>query len=806
MRVTHADRGGRGLPEGVFIMSFISVRSRLLVVAITGLASILCALGVASGALAEPGAVLGLASASHSNEATWYSNPDPSFTWSPLAGVVGYSYALDHSLVSDPATAPVSMPAVAFAPRADVSAGARPWGVTVADFNADGKDDLASANWLDETASVMLGHGDGTFSAPLSYDVGVTPHSVAAGHIDGNASLGLVVTSSDSGQVWVLLGHGDGTFAVPYPRVGTGSGAKQVVAANFDTSTAWDEVVFASASENGVRLYHSDSAGDLDPSLSSHFFAAGSKPEALAVGTFDGGSDLDLAVTNWDAATVSILLGDGAGGFAAPVAYATGSNPHSVTARDFNTDGNTDLAVANYTGNTVSVLLGNGDGTFQPKVDFGASLFSVPSAVTAGDFNGDTHLDLAVADWSLDDVEVLLGDGAGNFDATHAASFALGDQPNALATGDFNNDGSPDLVAAQSGGDGGISGPPGDTLGVLLNATRIPPRADFTGIADGVWYFHVRAVDSSDSGGPTSTRAVRIDTTAPGAISGLGRSTHGTAANWYSNNTPALSWSAATDASSGVAGYSYILDQVPGTTPDLASEGAGLSKTYTTPVADGVWYFHVRALDNAGIGGVTSHYTVNLDTTAPVTRDNAPARSTATSVTVTLIPTDAASGMTGGSAGTWYKLDGAASYASGASIVVSGVGQHTLTYYSSDAAGNAETPLSTSLTLVGTPTLTTPKSPTTVKRHKAFTVWGVLKPHFAAGAKTVRVKAYVKRSGKWVTYKSYSAVNADYRGTTKYSRRISLPKRGKYRFMASTSASAIWLAASTGPGKTVTVK
>ena len=74
-----------------------------------------------------------------------------------------------------------------------------------------------------------------------------------------------------------------------------------------------------------------------------------------------------------------------------------GSNPISVTAGDFNGDGYLDLAVANYNSNTVSILLNNGSGVFTQSSTPGVG--SNPYSVTAGDFNGDGYLDLAVANY-----------------------------------------------------------------------------------------------------------------------------------------------------------------------------------------------------------------------------------------------------------------------------------------------------------------------------------------------------------------------------------------------------------------------
>jgi hypothetical protein len=83
-----------------------------------------------------------------------------------------------------------------------------------------------------------------------------------------------------------------------------------------------------------------------------------------------------------------------------------GSNPFSVAVGDFNGDGVMDLAVANYNFASVSVLLGVGDGTFADERRFGVG--SNPYSVAVGDFNGDGRPDLAVANSGSSDVAILL--------------------------------------------------------------------------------------------------------------------------------------------------------------------------------------------------------------------------------------------------------------------------------------------------------------------------------------------------------------------------------------------------------------
>jgi hypothetical protein len=245
-------------------------------------------------------------------------------------------------------------------------------------------------------------------TAPI-YPAGGEASFVAAGDFNGDGILDLVAVNggtyanpySDSG-VSILLGNGDGSFQAPQS------------------------------------------------------YAIGGFLTAVAIADFNGDGHLDLVVANYNSGgTVSVLLGNGDGTFQAPQDFPAGLYPVSVAVGDFNGDGIPDLAVANFgAAHTASILLGNGDGTFQAPQSYPVGDMLIRSIVVA-DFNGDGHLDVAVAlDYYDGPVILLLGNGDGTFQAARTVPTGnIGDQPNFLVVGDFNSDGIPDLVV------GGLDGP-----------------------------------------------------------------------------------------------------------------------------------------------------------------------------------------------------------------------------------------------------------------------------------------------------------------------------------------------------------
>ncbi|HEV2294745.1 MAG TPA: Calx-beta domain-containing protein [Tepidisphaeraceae bacterium] len=211
-------------------------------------------------------------------------------------------------------------------------------------------------------------------------------------------------------------------------------------------------------------------------------YPTGASPQDVVSGDVNGDGRLDLVTTNYDADTVSVLLGNANGTFAAPLTSATGSGPHSVAVGDFNADGKPDLATSN--NYDLSVLLGNGNGTYQAPTTL--SINGYPAGVAVGDVNADGKLDLVAASnyfygggwgygyypsvWS-GRMNVLLGNGNGSFAAaktTHAGASSGGIAAVALA--DFNGDGKLDAATVDPGeyrATGGIAVAYGDGAGGL---------------------------------------------------------------------------------------------------------------------------------------------------------------------------------------------------------------------------------------------------------------------------------------------------------------------------------------------------
>jgi hypothetical protein len=262
--------------------------------------------------------------------------------------------------------------------------------VAVDDFNGDGKLDLAL-----NSGNILLGNGDGTFQSPGWFipNPGLWG-AVAVGDFNGNGHLDLVLT--DGNTVDVVLSNGDGTFR-PTVRYPAGVALDSVAVADVNGDGIPDLITASAFNSVSVLLGNGDGTFQ---QAAEYPTATGLYSQTVAVGDFNGDGHPDLAVLGGSG--VSVLLGNGNGTFQAPVAYATGDSPRGLAVGDLNGDGISDVVVGNWeypdpNAKTVSVLLGQGDGTFLPPMSYPAGI--QVSAIALGDFNGAGRPDVAVTNY-----------------------------------------------------------------------------------------------------------------------------------------------------------------------------------------------------------------------------------------------------------------------------------------------------------------------------------------------------------------------------------------------------------------------
>jgi hypothetical protein len=354
-------------------------------------------------------------------------------------------------------------------PEINFDPGASPKSVAIGDFNGDGRLDLVTSCGDNEPETqeytravyVRMGNGDGTFGAATGFGSGYRPFRVATAdfNLDGRLDLAFASfghTPDHLGSVTVLMGNGDGTFGAQY-SYGTGTGPIGMAIADFNRDGLPDVVTADGGDDpdwdflaNTVSVFLGNGNGTLRNAPKLY---VAEEPSFVAVGDLDGNGTPDLVTPSWYYSLVSVFLGNGNGTFGARN-YGVAGYPQSLAIGDLNADGHPDLATTNYGPypnpvGTISLLFGTANGTFDVRA---INIGSPRDVLRIVDLNADGRPDLAMTAYGgyngASVVSVMLGNGNGTFAAM--ANFASGSSSHDLAIADLNGDGRPDAVTVNT--------------------------------------------------------------------------------------------------------------------------------------------------------------------------------------------------------------------------------------------------------------------------------------------------------------------------------------------------------------------
>ena len=409
----------------------------------------------------------------------------------PATFFVGDRFPITLSLLSGSlgsSTAATSIPGTtnSILPSTSYDVGVGPVAITSADFRNLGEQDLAEVNEIDNTLTILVNQGSGTFLQAAGSPISLGPSrasasaiapSIASAVLTTSGFHDLLVTDPIANTVQVLLSNGDDTFkTAPGSPISVGPQPSAIVASDFNDDGNQDFAV-TNFADNTFSLFLGNGDGTFKQAAQSPLVLpnAAAGPISMIAGDFNLDGNQDLAIANRTTSNVSILLGNGDGTFtqATNSPLVVGASPVAIATGDLNGDSHPDLAILNQLDNTVSILLGNGDGTFAAAPNSPLATGQGPSAVAIADFNSDGNSDIAVTDPLTDSVSVYLGLGQGLF--APAFELPVGSNPTAILASNFGGTSLPDVAITN------------DPSGVIGNVTVIQsPASLFSNSGAGV--------------------------------------------------------------------------------------------------------------------------------------------------------------------------------------------------------------------------------------------------------------------------------------------------------------------------------
>jgi FG-GAP-like repeat len=338
-----------------------------------------------------------------------------------------------------------------------------PGNVAIGDMNKDGKPDLIITGGRSRSISILLGQGDGRFrmSPNAALTASESPGEMELGDVNGDGSLDLAFVTHDSYGVTLVLGDGKGglAFAPNSPFLMKDGHLPHTHGLGMGDLNGDGKLDLATVNnaDNDISIAFGDGRGNFTRARSP--FAVGPSPYPLALGDLNNDGHPDIVATTTatgpqraqqlpHSRALNLLLNDGHGSFRASRLPLRTGQPWFVAIGDLNGDRKADLVATHHEQTALTVLLGDGKGGFTEMsgspFDFGHDVFRIALA----DTNRDAKLDAIAA--AGDGLRVMLGDGRGGFKPAPNSPFLTGAGTWRFAPGDVNKDGKIDLVATSS--------------------------------------------------------------------------------------------------------------------------------------------------------------------------------------------------------------------------------------------------------------------------------------------------------------------------------------------------------------------
>ena len=333
-----------------------------------------------------------------------------------------------------------------FSALATYAATSSPYVITSADFNGDGKTDIATDGG---TISVLLNTGT-AFATHVDY-IGGGGSALIAPDLNNDGKADLVSANYFANNCKVLLNNGSGVFAnyTPYAAL---SAPQAIVTADFNQDKKYD-IVACSTTDTRLSMFLGAGSGVFNTATT---VTVGVFVNAMDTADFNKDGKTDLVTANTGTTSICVLLGNGNGTFGSATTYSTkgGVIGTGIRTGDVNKDGKADILVGDGNGDFVTYL-GNGNGTFAaPTLNSGFSN-NLQNQFKIADVTNDTKLDVVSANYGSNTVIVYAGNGSGGFSA--GVSYTVATSPYAVAIGDLNNDGKLDMVTGNNNSNNEVS-------------------------------------------------------------------------------------------------------------------------------------------------------------------------------------------------------------------------------------------------------------------------------------------------------------------------------------------------------------